>query len=497
MYKFLFGKKSYSALTKLNMLSIMLAPFFNNFTHSIDDGNGSVAEQELLEKVKKEAEDSVKEQLKSFKVEFADIAKKAGEGKLDSKELQDKLDELSTKSKEFTNTQLKTLKTSIDEFNDTLKVQGEEMRKSKEDGLPGKSVVKGIGDLLLEQLKAGDHLEEYSISADLDKKGLRIKGWDSMTSSSSIVMKAAIDMTTALALRPGADPGTSIGYLTDYSKTRDILIDLTRDIHLVRVLPTDPIVDKYMGVLIETEYFDGSAIRIEGAAAAASSIKFITKEFKVFDISTLFRVSRENLADIDRLVYKLNRIAPDRILSTLDGRILSATGDNSTDIEGMFVAGNFTDFSAATVDPKVPGANVGDAVRKMKLQANLADKDVNIVILHPSRVDELEVLKDADKNYLKSRGLVFDDNGILIRLHGLSVVVNKKIGVNGVAVMWNEAAEIGIREDISFEVGLNGNDLEEGMRTIVFHLRVAFGVGKAGSIIYSDDIDADVILMTA
>ena len=345
-------------------------------------------------------------------------------------------------------------------------------------------------------LQEAGYLEEYIANPSIsERKALKIKDYDTATNKpAAITLKAAIDMTTPLTLAPGSDPGTNIGFLTDYSMS-DVLVNLTKDTHMVNIFPTDPTSKAYIGVLVETTYFDGSAVTAENTASGQSSIKFITKEFKVFTIPTHFKVSMEMLSDVDRLVSKLNRIAPDKILSTLDERILSATGDNDSDIKGLYVAGNFTDFDATEFQDAIESATIIDLVRKMKLQATLDDQDVNAVILHPSLVDQVEGLKDLDKNFLMARGIVYDPNGNLIRLHGLGVFKNKKNGTNACTVFWNEAAEIGIREDVSFEIGTDADDLTKRMRTIVFWMRAAFGVGKAAGVIYEDDVTGAIAII--
>ena len=440
----------------------------------------------------------IEKSISEFKDEYKTIAEKAAEGKLSKddvdSELKDFEEKLNKEMQKYTDDQIESLTKKFDEVEEELKKAQLEVKSLKDGGLKSEDHKKGgFGTIFRKALEEKELIETYEDKLS-GRKSYAMKGYDSK--DTRVSLKAAIDMTTALALTPGATPGTAIGYLTDYGKMRDVMINLTMDDHVISFLPTDPVSDKYMGVLIEYDYTDGSGTKAEGSASSKSSIKFQTKEFKVFTIATHFRVSKENLADIDRLESKLNRIAPDKILSQLDSKVLSATGDNSTDIEGMYVSGNYTAFSAATYAATVESANLIDLIRKMKLQATVADQDVNAVILHPSRIDEIESLKDADRNYLQSRGIVFDNEGRLVRVHGLAVIKNKKQTVDRVTVMWNESAEIGLREDINFEVGLDGTDLTEGMRTIVFEMRAAFGVGKPGGIIVSTDPDTDIGTIT-
>lgn len=438
--------------------------------------------------------DGFKTEMEKFKTEYAAIAEKGADGTYTKEVVDEKLAVLTKKSEGFNPEELKTLKTELDKLNEVNKELGRQVNKLEK--APQGGVRQGVGDVLKQMLLDADLLEEYVVDASISEhKTMRLKDFETRTKGQgAMTIKAAIDMTTPLALAPGETPGTNIGFLTDYGM-RDVLINLTKDTHMVNILPTDPTSKQYIGVMIEVDYVDGAAVKAENTASDKSSIEFITKEFKVFDIPTHFKVSLNMLADMDRLVSKLNRIAPDKILSKFDERILSATGDNDSDIKGMFVAGNFTDFNAAEYEGEIQDANIIDLIRKMKLQAVLADQDVNAVILHPADIDTIEGYKDADKNFLRTNGIVFDNNGQLIRLLGLAIFRNKKIGLNATVVFWNEAAEIGIRQDVSFEIGTDGNDLTKRMRTIVFNLRAAFGVGKPGAIIYEDDISGALEVM--
>jgi hypothetical protein len=446
-------------------------------------------ETDLLKKVNEEAAKAIE----GFKDEFKALATKAADGSIKKEDLDRYLKELETKISESLkdNEEIKCLAAKLEAVTEELKNANLELKNLKDKGDKGKdNPRKGVGTLLREALFEKGLIEEI-VDTKSSRKSHILKGYEKSDLRLSVESKAAFDMTTGNTLSPGASPGTSIGYLTDY-KMRDVQINLSMDDHVVAFIPTDPVSDKYMGVLVEYEYTDGSATKAEGSAGGKSSIKFKTEEFKVFTIQTFFRVSKEQLADIDRLESKLNRIAPDRIMSQLDSKVLSATGDNSSDIKGMFVSGNYTAFTASSFESTVEMANVVDLIRKMKLQAELSDQDVNAVILNPQFIDDIESLKDADRNYLQSRGIIYDTNGRLVRVHQLAVIKNKKHGSDKITVMWNESAEIGIREDINFEIGLNGDDFTEGMRTIVFEMRAAFGVGKPGAIIVSTDPETDI-----
>jgi hypothetical protein len=441
-------------------------------------------EEELLQKVNEKATEAVNK----FTAEFKEIATKAAEGKMSKKEVDEALKGLETKSQEFTNKQLEALNLKMSKVEEELVNSRAEVKALKEAPKNSAPEKVGFGTLLRKSLERDGLVEEIVVDPISGKKAFTVKGWD--RNDTKLQVKAAVDMTTALAVAPGGNPGTSVGYLTDY-KMKDVMINLTKDTHCTQFLPTDPIVNKYMGVLVEHTYFDGAAAKAEGSASGQSSIKFKTVEFKAIEYATYFRVSKENLSDLPRLESRLNRIAPDKILSTLDAAIYSTEGDNSASAWGMYYPGNYIAFDPTDLGT-VKGANLINLIGKMVLQAQLADQDVNVVILHPSMLNGIRQEKDELGNSVNDRNVVFDAFGNVVSIWGLTVIKNKKQTTGRVTVMWNEAAEIGMLEDITFEIGTNGNDLTEGMRTIVFWMRAAFGVGKPGAIFLSSDPEGDI-----
>jgi HK97 family phage major capsid protein len=438
-------------------------------------------EKELLEKVNKEATDAIIK----FKDEYKEIATKAAEGKMSKIDVDNALLELETKSKEFTNAQLDLVNKELIRVTAELKAIKEVSRNEKPMSR------KGFGTIFRESLEKSGQIEEVVLDAMTGKKAIAIKNWD--RNDLKVQTKAAIDMTSALTLLPGSIPGVNIGYLTDYSKMQDVQINLTKDQHVITFLPTDPITGEFMGVLVEYAYFDGAAATVQGSSPVASSLKFKTIEYKVLDYSAKVKVHKNLLRDMPRLESKLNRIVPDSVLSALDSAVFSATGDNSTTAWGMYYAGNYSAFAyTAALGDKVQKANIINLIGKMVLQAELADQDVNTVVLHPSLLNGLRHEKDELGNSLTDRNIVYNNNGQVVSIWGLMVRTNKKQSVDYCTVMWDQAAEIGILEDVTFEIGTDGNDFSQGFRTLIFTLRAAFGVGKPGGIIFSSNVTTDI-----
>lgn len=448
----------------------------------------------LLAKVGEEA----KGKIEAFKSEFKNIVESVEKGTVKKEDVDKQLSDLTEKiNSELPENIQKLVAKQFDEINEVVKSQGAEITALKEkgtkqnDGRPLR-----ISEMLKNELiEQGIAVKNEAASEKYGRDVYMIK--DSKSTRKGIAKmqsKSAIDMTTALTFVPGTN--TSIGYLTDYV-AKDVLLNQSNDTHMLDVLPVTPVNDKYFGVVVENTEVDGTATTDENSGAGKSSFKLSTIEYKVFKINTYYHVSEEQLEDVDQLMSKIERRGINNLKSKIDTKILGTTGDNSTDIRGMYATSGttYTAFDN-TITDTVKDASIIDLIDKMKLQAIKSDDEVNAVILHPSDISRIETEKDADGNSLNNRSVVYDKMGNLISIKGLAVIRNKKQTANTTCVMWSEAAEIGLRRDVEMVIGLDSDDLTTGMRTVVLSVRLAFGPSKPSAIIYSDNISDDVAAIT-
>jgi len=448
-------------------------------------------QKELLEKVNSEAINAVTK----FKDEFKDIAIKAAEGKMTKGEVDVELDKLEKNAKDFTNLQLKELSDELGKVKKSMQDQGSKLKALGENPKSKVNEKFGFGTIFRKSLERDGLIDEVVIDQITGKKTTIIKGWE--RNDIKIQTKTAIDMTTALTQLPGSTPGTSIGALTDYAM-QEVQININKDQHVNVIFPTDPISGEYMGVMVDYSYVDGADVTVEGAAPGQSSLKLKSIEYKVLDYSALIRVHKNMLKDVPRLESKLNRIVPDSILGALDDAVFSTTGDNSATAWGLYYAGNYVAFSYdASLGDKVANATIINLIGKMVLQAELLNQDVNSVVLNPALLNGLRHEKDALGNSLSDRNIVFNSMGQVVSIWGLNVKLTKKQNVNYATVLWDQAAEIGILEDIQFEIGTDADDFSKRFRTILYVMRAAFGVSKPGAIIFSDDVATDLDSITA
>jgi HK97 family phage major capsid protein len=441
-------------------------------------------EKELLEKIEKQTS----EQIGAIKTEFKELVEKLLAGSITKEQLDEQLSAITEKTEKFeatVNEKLaEDLKKTVSDLTEKFEL---EINALKEQGINEKPTT--FRDRLAKAFEESGYIKEKETPNGKTKVFTYFEGKEAK-SSPVMTVKAAVDMTTANIYGSNVELGSP--FYTSYELT-PVQIPLNNDIRAMQVFPVSNITTKYMGIIVENNYVDGSATTAENTAAGKSSVLFETAEFKVFKINTYFHVPEENLDDVDFLLDELARLAPDKIMTKLDSKILSASGDNSTDIKGLFVSGNFTAFASATtyVDSQ-EGADIIDVVRKMKLQAKVAGYNVNIVGLNPADIDIVEGLKDLNENSKFNRIVKYDSMGNLVSIAGLRVMDNKQITANTCFVADVRYQKIGVRKDITMQIGLDSDDLTTGMRTIVFGMRAAYGGKDANSVIYCDDIQTAI-----
>jgi len=116
--------------------------------------------------------------------------------------------------------------------------------------------------------------------------------------------------------------------------------------------------------------------------------------------------------------------------------------------------------------------------------------------MNPLDVAKLAALKDAMDNSVADRRITFDAIGNPLSVCGLIIRNSSSITANTLVVDDRNQLMLGVRKDMTIEIGYNGTDLTEGQKTVMIKVRVAFGVRDQAAVIYSSDIDSDIASIT-
>ena len=229
----------------------------------------------------------------------------------------------------------------------------------------------------------------------------------------------------------------------------------------------------------ETGFTNNAAPVAEGTAKPQSEIQYEEATAPVRTIAHWMRASVQILADApalrsmidNRLRYGLAYVEENQLLNG-DG-----TGQN---LSGLITEA--TAFNVATVTPD--SANLVDNLRIAMLQTTLAEYMANGHVLNPIDWAYIEMMKDADGNYLFGG----PQNNTAPTMWGLPVVATQAMGVDKFLTgAFDMAAQIFDRQDATVEVSTEDQDnFVKNKVTIRAEERLALAVYRPEALIYGD-----------
>ena len=240
--------------------------------------------------------------------------------------------------------------------------------------------------------------------------------------------------------------------------------------HVLNVMPKKQLNRPNMALLVVYTYEDGSGTKTEGSAPTQSSFLFKTVSFKSFYIATYFTLSDETLDDLEEALDEINVVAPDKILDKIDTKVLGTAGNDSSDIAGLFTANKHTDFASANYANFAAGANIIDLIAAMKLQCKANKYRPTDVWINSLDLAKFSALKDAMDNSVLDRRVTWDAMGNPVSVCGLAIRETDAVTDDTLAVTDTKQLMLGVRKDMTMEIGYNGTDLTEGQKTVILKI---------------------------
>lgn len=450
-------------------------------------------------------EEAQKALLKKIEDQVKSIMTESQKENVSKKDLDTKVDDLNKNIQKLTDEGKAELKKMVDdlakknenleeqlkEANKTLGEQGTALKKLQDTGANGgneekpKSFREAVKEAILQ------HKDRLLVDRK-DDFGDRLSMKDFFTSMGNrrtpeMTIKVAVDMLESNIV--GANVATV--RLTELDPTR-VGIPLTIYPHVTDVFNKKRISRPYMSLLVVYTYFDGSDTKVEGAASGKSSFLFKTVEFKAFFIATHFKLSDETLDDLEEALDEISIVAPDKILDKIDEKILGSAGDDASDIAGILTANKMTAYVNPYATALDAGATIADVAAAAKLQAMNNKYRPNVIYLSPENVSLLASKKNTFEDSQSDRRVVYNNIGQPVSIAGLRIIESTEIVENEMIVFDSRQPWIGMRRDMTMEIGYDGTDLTEGQKTVVIKVRLAFGVRDKAGVIYVDDIQGAI-----
>ena len=212
---------------------------------------------------------------------------------------------------------------------------------------------------------------------------------------------------------------------------------------------------------------DGTpAMTAEGATKAQIDWDYIERSAPVRKITAFTKASKEMLDDIDGFAADIEAELTERILLIADEQALTGDGLDQN-ITGISV--NATPFAAGGLANLVPSANNLDALRAAVAQVYRQEFVPNKILIHPDKAALMDLQKGTDGHYLLAPFVTAD--GMNVR--GVMVETNTGVGAGDFYVGDFTKYKFKVRENISIQIGYDGNDWTKNMVTPLAEMRGA------------------------
>jgi HK97 family phage major capsid protein len=223
---------------------------------------------------------------------------------------------------------------------------------------------------------------------------------------------------------------------------------------------------KYVAWAEQANRDGGAGNTAEGAAKTQADFDIVEANKLVEKITAYTKVSKEALADISFLQREINNDLVSLIEAKLDTDLYAGSGTTPV-IKGIYTYA--TTFSAPSgLGLAVDNANELDALRAAICQVENAFFSPNYIILHPTDVAKIDMLKSTTNEYLTHQAA---GQFMFKSFYGLPIVSSTVVTQGTFLVGDFTKSNLGIREEINIQVGFDGSDFTNNLVTILAEAR--------------------------
>lgn len=257
--------------------------------------------------------------------------------------------------------------------------------------------------------------------------------------------------------------GGTVG-LTDWDPT---FAQVARRNPFVRQIVTvRPVSKSYVAWAEQSARDGGAGQTAEGAAKTQADFDIVEANKKVEKITAYSKASKESLDDISFLQSEIYNDLVSLVNLKLDTDLLSGTGTTPA-LKGILTYA--TAFSAPTgLGNAVDNATEFDCLRAAMAQIENAFFSPNYIVLHPTDVAKMDMLKDTTNQYIVAGGA---SQWPVKMFYGLPVIANTGMTRGDFLVGDFSKSNLGIRENVNIQVGYENDDFTKNLVTILAEVR--------------------------
>lgn len=394
----------------------------------------------------KTAEQLLKEIGDNLKTKTAEIQKAVAE-KADRSEIDALREQITALKEQKQAAEIKALEDKIGEQLKTIIAQGEEITKIKELGQM-EGGYRSIGDALAVALDA--------------KKGeiaeMRAKGQHAPL---RIEFKDAVTITDAATIGAGATQISLTSNTGIISQVRKREVRYLANVSVGRVGG-----DRAMWIE-ETDEQGAPTFIGEGGAKAQASVLYVEKTKAVKKVAVFCKMSMEFMADLPQFVSYVQNNLMRRLDIKVEDELFNGN-DVGNNLAGLYQYD--TAFAAdAELANNVANANEFDVCEAIALQVEKAFGIANALFVHPSTLAKMKLIKDSTgrpvwKDYVTITGEMV--------ISGMRLITTTAVTSGNFIGGDLNVANVLFREEMAFQLGLDGNDFTNNLKTALLEKRL-------------------------
>ena len=272
-------------------------------------------------------------------------------------------------------------------------------------------------------------------------------------------LKAVGDMTMA---------NNFTGVIAGETIVPQIKFDASRPNHIRELIPIGSTDAQTIRFIKETGSEGGPAATSQGSAVPQLDLDLSATSVNVEKIGCYLRVTEEMMADTPQLASYLSARVPSKVLDQEDAEILNGDG-SAPNLDGLFTDG--TAFAEGNFADAVESANEFDVLVAGINQLNLANYQPNVIVLNPTDLHKIVLLKSTANEYLKNQ--IYQ--GLQPSINGVPVITNNGVTAGKFLIMDSQrATQLWVRDGLGVEFSReDGQNFREGFITVKAVQRVA------------------------
>lgn len=385
----------------------------------------------------------------------------------------------------------KNLDTAVETISKSIEDKGKEIEKNVSDTTKAiekslddkiKAAVKDVDDKVLAVSKQADEIElslknqtQQNAKESISFSDAVSKAIDAKKDEIAAIVKADGKQTEPLrltiekaAITMGVD--TTIG-------SGSTQISITQNTGIVSAIRSR--VEKYLSnvsvgrtnsnrvMWIEETDEQGTPIFIgEGDGKTQLSVKYIEQTASVKKIAVYGKVTTEMLADANYLASYITNNLVKRVNLKTEDQLW--TGDNTGDnLAGLKTKA--TAFSAGALANTVVSANEFDVINAIALQVNVANGIPVALGVHPSTVAKMKGIKSTTGEPLYKQYTDFMGDMVI---GGMKIIETTAVTAGEFIGGDTSVANVLFREAVTVQIGLDGNDFTNNLKTVLVEQRL-------------------------